>query len=142
MTTLDRKFEKFRGGPSHRMDLKNKLRATINRRGMIYFNNKLYGELGRPRAVALFYNREDDIIAVQPAFERSDETFLVQPQGSGFTVRASTFCRHYRIRVPTTEEFLRPEVVPGTETTLLLNLRQTMTVGGIERKRKVEEAAK
>lgn len=128
---LDIKFEKFLGGPSHRMDLKNKLRATINRRGMIYFNEKLFAELGSPPAVALYFNREDGQIAVQAAFERSGDAFPVQKHQAGWVVRASTFCRHYRIRVPITQEFLRPIIGPGK--TLVLDLRETITVGGIAR---------
>lgn len=135
---LDTKFEKFLGGPSHRMDLKNKLRATINGRGMIYFNEKLFAELGNPPAVALFFNREDGQIAVQAAFERSGEAFPVQKHQAGWVVRASTFCRHYRIRVPITQEFLRPII--GPEKTLVLDLRETITVGGIERGNVKEKA--
>lgn len=130
---LDHKFEKFLGGPSHRMDLKNKLRATINRRGMIYFNEKLFAELGSPPAVALYFNREEDQIAVRPAFDRSGDAFPVQKHQAGWVVRASTFCRHYRIRVAVTQEFLRPII--GPEKTLVLDLRETITVGGIDRTR-------
>lgn len=123
------------------MDLKNKLRATVNYRGMIYLNQKLYDSLGNPAAVALFYNREDDVIAVQPAFELSDETFPIQKHQAGYVVRASTFCRHYRVRVPNTEEFLRPTI--DQNKTLILNLRDTITVGGIIRQRnKTAERAK
>ena len=122
------------------MNLNNKLRATINYHGMIYLNEKLFAELGSPAAVALFYNREDNIIAVEPAFALNDETFPVQKYQAGRVVRASTFCRHYRIRVPNTEEFRRPNLDPNK--TLLLNLRDTITVGGITRKRgKVKELA-
>ena len=131
---LDHKFEKFLGGPSHRMDLKNKLRATINRRGMIYFNEKLFAELGSPPAVALYFNREDGQIAVQAAFELSGAAFPVQKHQAGWVVRASTFCRHFGIRVPVTQEFLRPWI--DVEGILRLNLVETITVGGIDRKKK------
>lgn len=137
---LDTKFERFTGGPSHRMNLNRKLRATINSRGMIYLNKRLFAALGSPTAVALFYSREDMIIAIEPAFELNDETFPVQKHQAGRVVRASTFCRHYRIRVPNTEEFRRPNLAP--DKTLLLNLRETTTVGGIVRKRgKAKESA-
>jgi len=72
---LDRKWEKFQGGPAR--SAADQVRVTINRKGLIYLNTKAYEALGRPKAVALFYNREDDQIAIQPAYERFVEHFLI-----------------------------------------------------------------
>jgi hypothetical protein len=128
--TLDRKFEKFNGGPPHRGS--PDLRATINNRGLIYLNAKLYETFGRPKAVALYYSREDDTIAIEPAYERFAQNFQVVKSQYGWSIHASTFCRHYRIRVPTTQRFVRPEITG--EGQLILNLRETVTVGGREKR--------
>jgi hypothetical protein len=131
---LDRKFEKFRGGQSDRFGLSTKARVTINRRGMIYLSARMFEAMGRPEAVGLYYNREDDLIAIEPGFERSDEHFEVVKKQSGWAIHASTFCRHYRIKVPNTERFLRPII--NEEKTLVVSLKETVTVGGLERKKK------
>ena len=130
--TLDRKWEKFRGGPqAGPMAMRNQVRVTINQKGLIYMNTRMFTEMGRPKAVALYYSREDDAIAVQSAYERFDEHFLVVKRQTGWAIHASTFCRHYNIRVPNTERFLRPDL--DSEGTLILTLRETVTVGGIEK---------
>lgn len=124
--TLARKWEKFNGGPATKGS--EALRATINRRGMIYLNAKLYQMFGQPKAVALYYSREDDAIAVEPAYERFAQNFQVVKSQYGWTIRASSFCRHFQIRVPTTERFIRPEIT--NEGQLILNLKETVLVGG------------
>ena len=130
--TLDKKWEKFRGGPqAGPAAMRNQVRVTINRKGLIFMNVRMFTEMGRPKAVALYYNREDDAIAVQPAYERFDEHFLVVKRQTGWAVHASTFCRHWGISVPNTERFLRPDL--DNEGILYLNLRETVTVGGIVR---------
>lgn len=131
--TLDRKWEKFRGGPALSKQEQG-IRVTINRKGLIYLSAKMHQALGQPKAVALYYSREDDSIAVQPAYERFIEHFQLSKMGSGYVLRASTFCRHYNIRVPNTERFLRPDL--DNEGNLILNLRETVTVGGISRTRR------
>ncbi len=130
--TLDRKWEKFRGGPCGGPNAtQNVGRVTLNRKGLIYMNARMYTQFGRPKAVALYYSREDDAIAVQPAYERFAEHFQVMKKQTGWAIHASTFCRHYGIRVPNTERFLRPDL--NNEGILILALRETVTVGGIEK---------
>ena len=101
---------------------------TLNSRGQIYLNGMAYEKFGKPRAVALYYSREDDSIALEPSFERSDESFPLVKKQNGWVIHASSFCRHHRIRVPTTERFLRPGI--GNEGHLFLSLRETISVGG------------
>jgi len=125
--TLDRQWEKFSGGPSNAIT-REQLRITINRRGMIYLNARSYQAFGRPKAVALFYNREADSIALEPAHARFVENFPVVAKPIGWCIHASSFCRHYRISVENTERFLRPDLT--NEGQLILNLRETVTVGG------------
>lgn len=89
---LERKFEKYKGGRFSRDAAE--VRVTINRFGTIYMNNKSYEALGRPKAVALYYNREDDQIALRPAYERFIEHFPVMKKQMGWSIHAAGFCRH------------------------------------------------
>ena len=129
--TLDRKWEKFKGGP--RAKSSEEVRVTLNRKGLIYMNPKAHQCLGSPKAVALYYSREDDSIAVEPGYPRFAENFHVVKKQMGWAVHASTFCRHYNIRIPNTERFLRPDLT--NEGQLILNLRETVTVGGIVKRK-------
>jgi hypothetical protein len=130
--TLDRRWEKFRGGPAMRPG--EEIRVTINRKGHIYLSAKAYRAFGKPRAAALYYNRLEDAIAIEPANPRSAEHFQVLKKRNGWVIQASTFCRHYKISVPNTERFIRPELKDGGQ--VILNLHETVTVGG---RRTVEE---
>ena len=127
--TLDRKWEKFHGGPvCNRNAGQQEVRVTLNSRGQIYMNRLAHERFGSPKAVAIYYNREDDSIALEPTFERSGESFPLVKKQNGWVIHASSFCRHHRIRVPTTERFLRPDI--GSEGHLFLTLRETLSVGG------------
>jgi len=128
--TLEKKWEKFRGGPLAKGT--DVLRVTLNRNGLIYMNAKAHQVLGSPKAVALYYNREDDAIAVEPAYARFVEHFKVVKKQNGWAIHASTFCRHFNIRIPNTERFIRPDLT--NEGQLILELRETVTVGGILKK--------
>lgn len=127
--TLDRKWEKFTGGPLTKRG--DEVRVTINRKGLIYMNPKMHQCLGSPKAVALYYSREDDSIAIEPGYPRFAENFPVVKKQMGWAIHASTFCRHYKIQIPNTERFIRPDLT--NEGQLILNLRETVTVGGIAR---------
>ena len=126
---LDRQWEKFRGGPTLKTAVR--LRVTINRDGLIYMNAKTYEALGRPQAVALYYNREHDSIALEPVDSRSDENFPVIERGGGYTVYAAPFTGHHRVRINFTERFCRPEIT--SEGNMILHLRDTVSVARLER---------
>ena len=112
------------------------VRVTLNRRGLIYLNQRAYKMLSSPQAVALFYCRELDAIAIQPANVRNAESFPVVPKQMGWGIHASTFCRHFDIRVKDTEQFLRTDI--SKSGTMTLPLRETVTVGGIKRTKKTK----
>ena len=128
---LDRKWEKFRGGPATAGGGSPEMRVTINRKGLIYMNRTAYQAFGSPKAVALYYNREDDAIALEPAYPRFDENFQLVKKQTGWAIHASPFCRHNAIQIPTTERFIRPDIT--NEGQMILDLRQTVTVGGIKK---------
>jgi hypothetical protein len=128
---LDKKWEHFDGGPKAAPG-RGGVRVTINRSGMIYLNDKAYDLLGRPEAVELYYCRDYDAIALEPTLARKERNFILRKKQMGWAIYASSFCRHYRIRVATTEEFPRPERTADGH--MILSMRSTFTVG--ERRRK------
>ncbi len=127
---LDRQWEKFRGGPTPKSDVR--LRVTINRDGLIYMNAKAYNAFNRPQKVELYYNRDRDSIALVPDDSRSDDNFPVIERGGGFIVYASPFTGHHRIKINFTERFSRPEIT--NEGHMILDLRDTVSVARLERK--------
>ena len=50
--SLDRQWEKFRGGPT--ASNAERIRVTLNREGLIYMNAKAYAAFGRPKAAYAF----------------------------------------------------------------------------------------
>ena len=134
LMALERKWEKFNGGPAR--SAADELRVSINHRGRIYMNARLYQAMGQPKAVAIYYNREDDAIALEPAYPRFIQNFPIVKHMYGWMVHASSFCRHFRINIPSTQRFIRPEITQ--EGQLILKLRETVTVGGARRKRRSE----
>ncbi|MEP7076510.1 MAG: hypothetical protein ABI878_11945 [Acidobacteriota bacterium] len=125
--SLDKRWEKFRGGPAGGSELS----ITLNPRGMIYLNEKAYQVFGAPQAVALYYGREDDSIAMEPAYPRFAENFKLVKRETGWCIHASSFFRHFGIRVPVTQRFLRPNLT--NEGQFILDLRDTVNTGGIKR---------
>lgn len=129
--TLDRKWEKFKGGQAKRGS--EEIRVTMNSRGMIYLNAKAYQLFGSPKAVTIYYNRETDSIALEPGYPRFNENFQIVKKQLGWGIHASTFCRHYNIRLPDTQRFLHPNLT--NEGQMILDLRETVSVGGVVRKK-------
>ena len=127
---LNAEWEKFRGGPV--VATQNRMHVTLNEKGDIFLNGNTHRVLGGPAAVALYYNREKDAIAVEPADARLPENFPVKQKMSGWIIHARPFCRHFGIKVSATESFNRPEI--DTTGALLLELRNTVTVKGTSRK--------
>jgi len=62
--TLDRKYEKFLGGPTQ--PTQERVYASISPQNVITVNSNCYRLLGKPPAVYLYFSRADDMIAIQP----------------------------------------------------------------------------
>lgn len=134
--TLDKEWIKFSGGPH--LHSRQEVRVTINFKGLIYFNQKAYDVFGRPKAVAIYYNPGLDAIALEPAYERFAQNFKFEKKQVGWAIHAATFCRHHKIRIPNTERFIHPDITKDGH--MILNLRETVTVGGIATKKKKRES--
>ena len=127
---LDAEWEKFEGGPV--IATQDRMHITINERGDIFLNTNAYRALGSPTSVMLYYNRDKDAIAVEPANVHVAQSFPVKQKHSGWIIHASPFCRHFGIQVSGTESFVHPEI--NDAGILLLDLRNTVTVKGTSRK--------
>ena len=130
---MDRKFEKFQGGPTQ--SPLDRIYISISKANVIAFNNNCYRMLGKPPAVYLYFSRADDTIAIEPVHShRMPAAFPVkEKQKAGWCIHASPFCKHFDIRVDTTERFISPELRDGG---LQLKLSETVTVRQQQRKKK------
>ncbi|MFT3742809.1 MAG: hypothetical protein QM785_00815 [Pyrinomonadaceae bacterium] len=135
MESLDRHCEKFMGGPS--VAYSERLHATIDARGKIFVNGKLHQMMGSPEAVCLYFNRPRNMIILEPADNLSStDAFRLKPQthGGSRVLYANPFCKHFGIRIPTTERFIHPT----TDATgrLYLKLTETVTISRTQKRRK------
>jgi len=130
---MDRDYEKFRGGANK--PTSERIHVTLSPRGFIAMNKNCFALIGKPPAVYLYYSREKDNIAIEPvANPRLAESFPVtQKRESGWTIRASPFCRHFGIRVDTTTKFVSPDIRDGK---LILKLSETVSVARLKPYRK------
>ena len=115
------------------MPVKDRVHVTLNYKGRILLNRKAHSLLKHPEAVFLHYSRANDTIAIQPASPRLPAAFPVRPKEAYFVIHASPLCRHYGIRITTTEKFVHPEFDNGI---LLLKLGETITVSGCRKRRR------
>ncbi len=129
--TLERDFEKFKGGPT--LANRDRIHITINRKGIILLNANAYRLLGKPTAVNLYYSRHRDTIAVEPSHPRLPMVFPIKVAVNRYMVYASPFCKHYGIKIDATHAFVRPDIDDGL---LILNLGEIIKIGGWTRKKK------
>ena len=120
---LERHFEKFTAGPA--LAKQKRVHVTLRPDGVIYLNENMYRILGKPGAVALYYSRETETIAVEPANPRLPAHFpLLRKGDAGWEISAGPFCGHYGLRPKQTQQFIRPDI--DNSGILLLNLRETV----------------
>jgi hypothetical protein len=133
MKPIDRTFEKFLGGQN--VAPKDRIHVTLNPKGRILLNRKVYGLLNQPEAVFLYYSRKDDTIAIEPTSLRLAAAFPVRPRSTYYQIHASPFCRHNGIRITTTEKFIDPQIEEGI---MLLKLGETITVSGCRKRKRTQ----
>ena len=120
---LERDFEKFTGGPV--ITTRDRMHVTLSDTSIIYLNQNTYRLLGNPAAAALYYSRERDTIAIEPASPRIEQNFPIRPLQTGWRILAAPFLGHFGIRTDHTLKFVHPDIENGV---LLLNLRDTVNV--------------
>ena len=113
------------GGPT--VSYSERLHVTINRGGTIFLNRKAHALMGSPQAVYLYYNREKDMIVIEPTLATTAAaafTLRETPPITGRYIRANPFCKHFGIRPDTTLRFIDPT----TDATGCLYLKLQETV--------------
>lgn len=141
MNQLDRQCEKFIGGPTP--SYQERVHVTLEPRCQIFLNQKALALMGKPLAVYLYYNREKDMIVIEPtACLTANNAFPLKPAGGqtkGRHIRANPFCRHFNIRVEQTVRFLSPDVDAAGR--MYLKLRETVNVPPAKRRSKEQRQA-
>ena len=125
---LNRQFEKFLGGPA--IAPNDRLHVTMDAKGTIFLNRKAHEMMGRPAAVYLYFNRPEDTIVLEPtAVAHSNRAFPLKKIASssgGRLIHSNPFCRHFGIRLSTTEKFVEPHIDSACR--MFLKLSETVTV--------------
>lgn len=114
-------WERYSGGPAE--TTLNRLHATINKKRKILLNANLYRKFNRPAAVFLSYNRRRNLIAVERADPNNTDAFPVRVNRNCYEIMASSFCRHFGIKIDSTLKFLRPKF--DDDRRLILKLNET-----------------
>ena len=133
-------FFKFEGGPTE--PARERLYVTINKENVIGLNGNIYRLLGEPPAVYLYYGPERTTIAIEPIEDAHlTGAFPVKKKSTvGWRINSAPFCKHFDIRIYTTERFLDPHI--SIDGKLFLNLAETVTTRQFRRKPPVRVAIK
>lgn len=127
MESLDRQCEKFMGGPTQAYS--ERVHVTLNQQGTIFLNQKALRMLGGARAVYLYFNRQKDMIIIEPTSALTSNCAFVlkdNAQVSGRYLRANPFCKHFGIRLDSTRRFIDPTTDSAGR--LYLKLSETVSV--------------
>ncbi|MFN0278385.1 MAG: hypothetical protein ACKVRN_07260 [Pyrinomonadaceae bacterium] len=135
--TLDRKFEKFLGGPVE--PPAERVHATIDKRSVITMNAKCHNLLGKPVGAYLHFSRVDDTIAIEPFSSLMlPGVFPFHSNGTARYLYAASFTRHFRIDLDTTLRFIYPDFKDGA---LHLKLSETVAIARTRRWQRKEKLA-
>lgn len=122
---LHRNWVKFNGLTKERGF--NRHHISINHNGQIHLGRKAHIDLGRPRAVTLYYEPSLAKIAVEPADPRTPGTVpLIGKTFGAYYIPAAQFCRQNRLAIAGTEAFIKPEI--NHNGILILDLNETVRV--------------
>ena len=121
---MDEKWIEFDDCPAQPRD---RIYASMSRIGEILFNRHADEAMGRPEAVVLLYDPNNDKIGLRPASPLMPNAFPVRPKGpSGHRlVRAKPFTTKHELIVDCTVRFRSPVVENGI---LILSLRNLVNV--------------
>lgn len=91
-------WTKFPGRPHGRFR-SDGVRVTINKKGILYMNQKAWALLGHPRAAELMFDKSRSVIGIMPANPDKLEAFPVKDKTGtkGKQIFASAFCMHFGI---------------------------------------------
>jgi len=123
--SLHRNWVKFNGIRKERGF--NRHHITINHNGQIHVGRQAHIDLGRPRAVTLYYEPSMAKIAVEPADPRGPGSVpLIAKEFGAHYIPAKQFCQQNRITIAGTEAFVKPEI--NHNGIMILDLNETTRV--------------
>ncbi|MDM7921176.1 MAG: hypothetical protein QUS14_02660 [Pyrinomonadaceae bacterium] len=129
---MEERFMEFRGGPSRAGA--ERIKVSLNSRGVFYLNYVGIRKLGNPEAVSLLYDAHKRIIGIKPTEAWRPNAFPLRAKNDKRThwIGGIPFCRHFDIKVMRTIQFNNARV--GDDGILRLNL-EDITIIGMEKKR-------
>ena len=123
--SLHRNWVKFNGITKERGF--NRHHITINHNGQIHVGRQVHIDLGRPRAVTLYYEPSLSKIAIEPADPRAPGVVpLIAKEFGAYYIPAKQFVRENRIAIAGTEAFIKPEI--NHNGIMILDLNQTTRI--------------
>ncbi|MEO8648050.1 MAG: hypothetical protein ABI539_02675 [Acidobacteriota bacterium] len=123
--SLHRNWVKFNGITRERGF--NRHHVTINHNGQIHLGRHAHTDLGRPRAVTLYFEPSLHMIAVEPSNARAPGSVpLIAKTFGAFYIPAAQFVRQNRIHIAGTESFIKPEI--NHNGVLILDLKETLRI--------------
>ncbi len=122
-----RQWEEFEAGPHVRSG--ERLHVSLSKKGVILLNEKTFEAIGSPAAAALLFDKRNSSIGVRATHIDRKSAFTVKskPKARHRVIHASTFCRHYGIKVDRTIAFPTAEV--DDDGTLILDLHSATMIG-------------
>jgi hypothetical protein len=108
---------------------KQRVRVTLNSRGVLLMNGKAFEAMKSPAAVTLFFDEVNKIIALKPAQSERKNAFAVKAKDkwANRTVHTRPFCKHLNITVERT--ILFNEVDIDNQGVMNLDLTKTTMIG-------------
>jgi hypothetical protein len=94
-------WEEFVYGTTVKITRKG-FRVTLNKAGIFLLNRNTFEMLGKPEGVLLSYDRVNDMIGIKPMVRVFATAFPVKITNRGHLIHASSFCRHFKLRVENT----------------------------------------
>jgi hypothetical protein len=123
--SLQRNWVKFNGITKERGF--NRHHVTINHNGQIHLGRHAHTDLGRPKAVTLYFEPGLNMIAIEPADARDQGSVpLIAKTFGAYYIPAAQFVRQNRIHIAGTESFIKPEI--NHNGVMILDLKETTRV--------------
>ena len=107
---MTRQWKMFKGGPTG--PRRERLHVTLNRRGVILINYKMFEAMGQPEAAFLLYDERFQVIGIQPARQGEAYSFPIKhkEKTSHRTIYAWPFCKSFKVFPTNTVFFTNPEI--------------------------------
>jgi hypothetical protein len=102
--------------------------VTMNPEGEIVLSRYTHEAMKGPDAYVLLFDRQTNTIGLNPSSARSPDAYPAHARGKhgGRVVRAYRLMQRFRVEIPETVRFVRPEI--DEDGVLLLDLRTARSV--------------